>query len=262
VERIEELTMSLFELTGKKAFVTGASRGIGQAIAVAFAEAGADVALVARTADGLAETASAIAAVGREAVVIAADVTSKEQVDAAVATAIDRLGYVDIVVNNAGGSNFMVDFRELRLAGWDKLMQLNLTSAVYVCHAFAGHLLDRGQGSVINVASVAGVASAPLIAPYGAAKAGLISLSKSLAVEWAVSGVRVNALCPGWTATALNSNLWDDPTAGPATIANVPMQRWGRAEEMAGPAVFLASEASSYMTGQVLLIDGGQTAAA
>jgi NAD(P)-dependent dehydrogenase (short-subunit alcohol dehydrogenase family) len=254
--------MSLFELTGKKAFITGASRGIGQAIAVAFAEAGADVALVARSEDGLAETASDVAAVGRQAFVIPADVTSQEEVAGAVATAIDQLGYVDIVVNNAGGSNFMVGFKDLRLSGWDKIVQLNLNSAVYVCHAFAGHLLDRGQGSIINVASVAGVASAPLISPYGAAKAGLISLSKSLAVEWGGEGVRVNALCPGWTATALNRNLWEDPQAGPATIASVPMQRWGRAEEMAGPAVFLASDASSYMTGQVLVVDGGQTASA
>jgi NAD(P)-dependent dehydrogenase (short-subunit alcohol dehydrogenase family) len=169
---------------------------------------------------------------------------------------------VDVVVNNAGGSNFMVEFRDLRLSGWDKLMRLNLDSAVYVCHAFAGHLLDRGRGSVINVASVAGVAGSPLLVPYGAAKAGLISLTKSLAVEWGTAGVRVNALCPGWTATDLNRNLWQDPTAGPATIATVPMQRWGRAEEMAGPAVFLASEASSYMTGQVLIVDGGQTVSA
>ena len=254
--------MSLFELTGKKAFVTGASRGIGQVIAVAFAEAGADVAIVARSADGLAETASDIEAVGRKAVVIPADVTSEEEVGAAVGTAIDQLGYVDIVVNNAGGSNFMVEFRDLRLSGWDKLIQLNLTSAVYVCRAFAGHLLERGAGSVINVASVAGVASAPMIAPYGAAKAAVISLSKTLAVEWGGQGIRVNALCPGWTATELNRNLWGDPEAGPATIASVAMQRWARAEEMAGPAVFLASDASSYMTGQVLVVDGGQTASA
>ena len=254
--------MSLFDLTGKTAFVTGASRGIGRAIAVAFADAGADVALVARSADGLAETAEAIDAVGRKAFVIPADVTDYDVVADAVAEAIDKLGVVDIVVNNAGGSNFMVPFRELRLSGWDKLIQLNLSSAVYVCHAFAGHLLDRGQGSVINVASVAGVAASPLITPYGAAKAGLISLTKTLAVEWAAAGVRVNALCPGWTATELNRTLWEDPVAGPATIATTPTGRWASAEEMAGPAVFLATEASSYMTGQTLIIDGGQTVGA
>jgi 2-deoxy-D-gluconate 3-dehydrogenase len=257
---MEGPAVSLFDLTGRTAFVTGASRGIGRAIAVALAQAGADLALVARTAEGLADTADDVAAVGRKAIVIPADVTSQAEVTDAAAAAIDQLGRVDVVVNNAGGSNFMVPFRDLRLSGWDKLMTLNLTSAVYVCQAFAPHLLDRGSGSVINVASVAGVASAPLISPYGAAKAGLISLTKSLAVEWAVSGVRVNALCPGWTATDLNRNLWEDPVSGPATIATVPMKRWATAQEMAGPAVFLASDASSYLTGQTIVVDGGQTA--
>ena len=251
--------MSLFDLTGKTAFVTGASRGIGRAIAVALAQAGADVAIVARTAEGLADAADDITAAGRRAIVIPADVTDQAGVSDAVAMAIGELGHVDIVVNNAGGSNFMVSFRELRLSGWDKLMKLNLNSAVYVCHAFAGHLLDRKSGSVINVASVAGVAASPLISPYGAAKAGLVSLTRTLAVEWACDGVRVNALCPGWTATDLNRNLWEDPVAGPATIATVPMRRWATAEEMAGPAVFLASDASSYLTGQALVVDGGQT---
>jgi len=252
--------VSLFDLTGKTAFVTGASRGIGRAIAVAFAQAGADVAIVARTAEGLADTADDITAVGRKAIVIPADVTDQADVTRAVQAAIDQLGHVDIVVNNAGGSNFMVSFRDLRISGWDKLIRLNLSSAVYVCHAFASHLLDRGSGSVINVASVAGVASAPLISPYGSAKAALISLTKTLAVEWAADGVRVNALCPGWTATELNRNLWEDPVAGPGTIASVPMRRWAKATEMAGPAVFLASDASSYVTGQALVVDGGQTA--
>jgi NAD(P)-dependent dehydrogenase (short-subunit alcohol dehydrogenase family) len=250
----------LFDLTGKKAFVTGASRGIGQVIAVALAGAGADLALVARSEGGLADTAEQISALGRKAVVIPADVTEQEPVIAAVDQAIEALGGVDIVVNNAGGSSFMVPFLDLRLSGWDKLIRLNLNSAMYVCHAVGPHLVERGSGSVINVASVAGVAAAPFLSPYGAAKAGLISLTKSLAVEWAAQGVRVNALCPGWTATDLNRNLWEDETAGPATVASVPMRRWARPEEMSGAAVFLASEASSYMTGQVLILDGGQTA--
>jgi NAD(P)-dependent dehydrogenase (short-subunit alcohol dehydrogenase family) len=237
---VEGLTVPLFDLTGKKAFVTGASRGIGRVIAVALAGAGADVALVARSADGLAETADQVAAQGRKAFVIPADVTQQEEVNAAVAAAIEQLGHVDVVVNNAGGSNFLVPFLDIRLPGWDKLIRLNLDSAMYVCHAIGGHLVERGQGSVINVASVAGVAASPFLSPYGAAKAGLISLTKSLAVE-------------------LNRNLWGDETAGKATVARVPMQRWGQPEEMAGPAVFLASDASSYMTGQALIIDGGQT---
>lgn len=250
--------MSPFDLTGKNAFVTGASRGIGQAIAVALAEAGADLALVARNEEGLSQTAARITGTGRKAFVIPADVTQQDAVERAAAAAIGQLGHVDIVVNNAGGSNFAVPFLDLRLPGWDKLIRLNLTSAVYVCHAFGSHLAGRGQGSVINVASMAGLIASPLLAPYGAAKAGLISLTKTLAVEWAAHGVRVNALCPGWTATDLNRGLWEDEAASKSTLATVPMQRWGRAEEMAGPAVFLASDASSFMTGHALIVDGGQ----
>jgi NAD(P)-dependent dehydrogenase (short-subunit alcohol dehydrogenase family) len=255
------MSASLFDLTGRTAFVTGASRGIGQAAAVAMAAAGADLALVARTEEGLAETARAAEQHGRKAFVIPADVTSEEAVNGAVAEAMDRLGHIDIVMNNAGGSNFMVPFADLRVSGWDKIMRLNVNSAVYVCRAVAAHLLERGTGSVINVASVAGVSSSPLLAHYGAAKAALISLTKSLAVEWAPRGIRVNALCPGWTTTELNRNLWGDETSERATVATVPMQRWANVGEMAGPVLFLASDASSFMTGQTLVVDGGQTIA-
>jgi len=156
----------------------------------------------------------------------------------------------------------MVGFRDLRLSGWDKLIQLNLNSAVYVCHAFAGHLLDRGDGSIINVASVAGVASAPLISPYGAAKAALISLSKTLAVEWGGSGVRVNALCPGWTATELNRNLWEDPQAGPATIGKRANAALGPGGGDGRPGGLPGQQCVVLHDGQVLVVDGGQTAMA
>ncbi|MBG0828357.1 SDR family oxidoreductase [Planomonospora sp. ID67723] len=251
--------MQAFDLSGGKAFVTGASRGIGRAIAVAFAEAGADVALVSRSAESLAEVAKEVEAFGRRAVVIPCDLTDRDAAADAVRRAIEALGHLDVVVNNAGGSNFLVPFKDLRLSGWDKLMRLNLDSAVAVCHAVAPHLLERGSGSVINVASVA-AKGAPFLAPYAAAKAGLVALTKSLALEWAESGVRVNALCPGWTATDLNRNLWEDPASNQATVRTVPMRRWGTPEEMAHPALFLAGTASAYMTGQVLFVDGGVTA--
>ncbi len=254
--------MTMFDLTGKTALITGASRGIGQEVAVAMAAAGADVALLARSEEGLEATARAVSEQGRKAFVLPVDVTEQESVASAVSSAIEQLGHIDIVVNNAGGSNFMVPFADLRLPGWSKITRLNVDSVVYVLHAVAPHLLERGTGSVINVASVGGLGAAPLLSPYGAAKAGVISLTKSLAVEWAGQGVRVNALCPGWTATDLNRNLWENNADGGATIASVPMKRWARPDEMAGPAVFLASDASSYMTGQVLVIDGGQTATA
>ena len=254
--------MTAFDLTGKKAFVTGASRGIGRVIAVALAAAGADVAIAARSQDGLEQTAREVTAVGRKAFVFPLDVTRQEDVVAAVTEAIKMLGHLDIVFNNAGGSNFMVPFLDMRMSGWEKVLRLNLDSTVYVCQAVGPHLRERGSGSVINVASVAGLAAAPGLVPYGASKAAVVSLTRTLAVEWAPLGIRVNALCPGWTATDLNKNLWDGPDGGEATVANVPMRRWARPEEMAGPAVFLASDASSYMTGQVLVVDGGQLASA
>ena len=250
--------MTAFDLSGKKAFVTGASRGIGRIITVALAAAGADVAIAARSQDGLAQTAREVTDLGRKAFVFPLDVTRQEDVTAAVHEAIRLLGQLDIVVNNAGGTNFTVPFLDMRISGWEKVLRLNLDSTIYVCQAAGPHLRERGRGSVINVASVAGLSSAPGLIPYGASKAAVISVTKTLAVEWAGFGVRVNALCPGWTATDLNRNLWAGPDGGRATIANVPMGRWGRPEEMAGPAVFLASDASSYMTGQVLVVDGGQ----
>jgi NAD(P)-dependent dehydrogenase (short-subunit alcohol dehydrogenase family) len=256
---MEGLIVTTFDLTGKTAFVTGASRGIGRVIAAAFAAAGADVALVARTEDGLKETAREVTAHGREAVIIPADVTDEEAVNAAVGEAISRLGHLDIVVNNAGGNNFTVPVLDMRTSGFDKIIRLNVDSTLYVCRAAGRHMTERGTGSVINVASVAGLGAAPGMSHYGAAKAAVVSLTKSLAVEWATLGVRVNALCPGWTATDLNRFLWDDENASKAITADIPMGRWGRAEEMGGPAVFLASEAASFMTGQVLVVDGGQS---
>jgi len=252
--------LTAFDLTGRKAFVTGASRGIGRVIAVALAQAGADVAIAARGEEGLAATAAEIIGLGRKAFVLPLDVTRQDDVNAAVDEAIRLLGHLDIVVNNAGGSNFIVPFLDMRISGWEKILRLNLDSTIYVCQAAGEHLRSRGSGSVINVSSVAGLAAAPGLTPYGAAKAAVISITRTLAVEWGSSGVRVNALCPGWTATDLNRILWDTPDGGRATIAGVPLGRWAKAEEMAGPAVFLASDASSYMTGQTLIIDGGQLA--
>ena len=252
----------MFDLTGRTAFVTGASRGIGRVIAVALAQAGADVALAARNEEGLNQTAAQITALGRKAFVLPLDVTRQDDVNAAVNRAIELLGRIDVVLNNAGGSNFIVPFLDLRIAGWEKLLKLNLDSTIYVCQAVGGHMRERGTGSVINVASVAGLSAAPGLIGYGAAKAAVVSVTKTLAVEWAAHNVRVNALCPGWTATDLNRNLWDTPDGGAAIVSNVPLRRWARAEEMTGPAVFLASDASSYMTGQVLIVDGGQLASA
>ena len=254
------MTRTGIDLDGKKALVTGASRGIGRAIAVGFAEAGADVALLARAKDALDEVRAEIEQIGRRAVVLPCDVTDAGAVGDAVGGAIAGLGQVDVLVNNAGGTNFMVPFTEMRFSGWEKTMRMNAASAVHVCQALSGHMLERGTGSVINVASVAGLVGTPAGAHYAASKAALISLTKTLAVEWAAAGVRVNALCPGWTATELNRDLWADEETSAQLLAGVPMARWGDVREMVAPAVFLASDASSYVTGQTLVADGGQTA--
>jgi 2-deoxy-D-gluconate 3-dehydrogenase len=254
------MTYAAFDLAGRTALVTGASRGIGRSIALALADSGADVALNSRKADALEKVAQEVEERGRRAVVVAADVTERDSAQAMVAAAVAGLGQIDVVVNNAGGTAFMVPFTGLRFSGWEKVMRLNVESAVHVLQAVGPHLLERGSGSVINVASVAGLGGTPALSPYGASKAALISLTRSLALEWAHAGVRVNALCPGWTATELNRNLWEDEKASAGMVATIPMGRWGRADEMAGPAVFLASDASSFMTGQLVVVDGGQSA--
>lgn len=250
----------MIDLAGKTALVTGASRGIGRAIAVGYARAGADLVVSARTAEALAETVSEVEALGRKAFVVPADVTDRDAAQGMVRDAIAALGHLDVVVNNAGGTAFMAPLTELRFDGWTKVMRLNTESVVHVMQAVGPHLLDRGSGSVINVASVAALGGTPMLTPYGASKAAVVSLTKSAAIEWASRGVRVNALCPGWTATDLNRNLWENEATSAAMMAHVPMGRWGRAEEMVGAAVFLASDSASYVTGQTLVVDGGITA--
>jgi 2-deoxy-D-gluconate 3-dehydrogenase len=250
----------VIDLAGKTALITGASRGIGRAIAIAYAEAGADLAVSARSAEALGETVEAVEALGRKAFVVPADVTDRDAVRRMVEESTGALGHLDVVVNNAGGTAFMVPFTDVRLDGWAKVMRLNLDSIVHVMQAVGPHLLERGSGSVINVSSVAGLGGSPMVTPYGASKAAVVNLTKSVAIEWASRNVRVNALCPGWTATDLNRALWEDEETSKAMTSTIPMGRWGRAEEMAGAAVFLGSDSASYVTGQAIVVDGGITA--
>lgn len=252
--------MSSFRLEGRTAIVTGASRGIGRAIAAAYAEAGADVALVARDAEKLAETAALVEGHGRRAVVLPCDVTDLEAVQASVARAVSELGHVDVLVNNAGGNSFSMPLAGMRFSGWEKTMRLNLDSVVHVTQALLPHLLERRSGVVVNVSSVAGLRGAPMMSHYAAAKAALLSLTQSLALETAWAGIRVNALVPGWIETDLTDFLRASEEAEKGTLSRVPMARWGTAEEISAPAVFLASDASSFMTGQALVVDGGLSA--
>ncbi len=248
-----------FDLTGKRALVTGASRGIGRGIAVDYAKAGADVAILARNGELLAEVAEQIESFGRRAVVVTADILDADATRAAVSSAIAELGGLDILVNNAGGNSFSIPVAQMRMSGWEKTMRLNVDSIVHITQE-ALPALAEGGGSIINVSSVAGLRGAPTMAHYGASKAAVISLTQSLAIETAWMGVRVNALVPGWIETDLTDFLRASEDAERGTLSRVPMQRWGRVEEIAEPAVFLASSASSFMTGQVLVVDGGLSA--
>ena len=248
------------QLSGKRAIVTGASRGIGRAIAVEYARQGADVALLARNEEMLTEVAQEIEGLGRMAVVTVADVLDPAAVHAAAQSAIRELGGLDIVVNNAGGNSFSSPVVGMRFSGWEKTQKLNVDSTVHMLQAVGPTLLEQKSGSVINVASVAGMRGAPMMSHNGAAKAAIMSLTRSVAVEWAWAGVRVNTLLPGWIETDLTEFLRAAPDNGAGVLARVPMQRWGQVPEIAAGAVFLASDASSFMTGQELILDGGLSA--
>jgi len=247
-------------LSGRTAIVTGASRGIGRAIAVRFSEEGADVVLVSRTAATLGDVFEQITRAGGRALVIAVDVTEETAAERIVESTVSEFGGVDILVNNAGGNSFMSPLQSMRFSGWQKTMALNLDSTVRLIQASLPALIASGRGSIINVSSIAGLRGVPGMSHYSAAKAAVLSLTQTVAVEVAGQGVRVNALVPGWIETDLTDFLRADDGIEGAVLADVPMGRWGRSEEIAEGALFLASDASSFMTGQSLVLDGGLTA--
>jgi NAD(P)-dependent dehydrogenase (short-subunit alcohol dehydrogenase family) len=255
--RLRDMPSVGFSLEGRNAFVTGASRGIGRAIAVAFAEVGANVAVVSRSQDALQDTAREIEARGRRALGLAADVGDADAVRSAVERAGEAFGGLDVVVNNAGSAPFRSDVTETRIEGFEKYVRVNFLSAVYVLQAAAPRLFESGRGAVLNISSVGGLSAAPGVAYYGAAKAALINLTKTLAVEWAEHGVRVNALAPGWIETDMNTLLREDEASRERMLEGIAMRRFGEPEEVASAAVFLCSDAASYITGEVLVVDGG-----
>ena len=247
-------------LQGRRALVTGASRGIGRDIALYLARAGADVAIAARNEEALLALKDEIEALGRKCVVIAADVTQEGAAANIVHRTESGLGGIDILINNAGGNSFSVSLQEMKFSGWQKTMALNVDSIVLLIQAALPALIRSGNASIVNISSVAGLRGAPLLSHYGAAKAALISLTQSLAIEVATQGVRVNALVPGWIETDLTGFLRSEDAIEQGLLSQVPMGRWGRTEEIAEGALFLASDASSFMTGQVLVMDGGLSA--
>jgi NAD(P)-dependent dehydrogenase (short-subunit alcohol dehydrogenase family) len=248
------------ELDGKVALVTGGSKGIGRAVALAFADAGADVALAARGPEALEKAVREVEERGRRALGVPTDVADADQVDALVERTVGELGALDVLVNNAGAAPFFSPVESIRLDGFEKYFRVNFLSALICTRAAAPHLLKRGErASVINVASVAAFVASPGLAYYSTAKAALVNLTRTVAREWAGFGVRVNAIAPGWIETELNEGAREDPSFYDTIKATIPMGRWGRAEEVAAVARFLASDAASFMTGSVVVVDGGQT---
>jgi NAD(P)-dependent dehydrogenase (short-subunit alcohol dehydrogenase family) len=245
-------------LNGRIALVTGASRGIGAHIAQSFAACGADVIVTARSIEPLEDLAKHIRASGRTCTVVAADMLDESAPTAIIEAAVAAHGHIDVLVNNAGGNSFMSPVQTMRPAGWRKTLALNLDAVFALTQGAIPHMPTGG--SIINVASVAGLRGSPLMAHYGAAKAALISFTASLALEVASNGVRVNALVPGWIETDLTDFLRGDSATEAGVLSRVPMARWGTSAEIADGALFLASSASSFMTGQTLIMDGGLSA--
>lgn len=257
-------TQAPLPLEGCRALVTGASRGIGKATAETLAQAGCDLAVSARTARALEATAAAVESYGRKAAVITADLAEPGAAADLAERAASALGGLDILVHNAGTlplsedlSPVLVPFADSAQHHWETVVSVNLNASAALCRAAHPYLTESGRATVILMSSVAGLMGAPMMESYAATKAAQVSLARSLAVGWARQGIRVNALCPGWIRTGMTEFASDAAPLSDWLMAHVPMGRWGEPEEVAQAALFLASPASSFMTGHALVLDGG-----
>ena len=250
--------MKLFDLTGRTALVTGSSLGIGRALARGLAEAGATVVLNARDASRLEAAAAELRAEGAEVHALAFDVTDAAAVRAAIDD-FDARHPIDILVNNAGMQH-RSPLEEFDVEAFDRLMRTNVNSAFYVGQAVARHMIARGEGRIINIASVQTALARPGIAPYTASKGAIANLTKGMATDWAKYGLNCNAIAPGYFDTPLNAALVSDPAFSAWLEKRTPAGRWGRVEELVGACVFLSSAASTFVNGQTIFVDGGITA--
>jgi NAD(P)-dependent dehydrogenase (short-subunit alcohol dehydrogenase family) len=248
-----------FDLTNKVAIVTGSGRGIGKAIALALAEAGADIVVLARTAGDIEKTASEVRSLGRRALAIPTDVRISDQVLSLVEATLKEFGWIDILVNNAGAS-FFAPTLQLSEGGWDALLRENLKTPFLVSKAVAPAMVKQGKGSIINISSTEGERSAASCTAYAAAKAGVINLTRSLAVEWAPHHIRVNCISPGYVETPGTTEALQQFPSLTEKVLRIPLKRAGKYQDIVGAVVYLASDASSYVTGANIVIDGGLTA--
>jgi len=247
---------SLFDLTGKTAVVVGGTSGIGLAMAVGLAESGADVVATSRRAEQVEEAARAIESKGRRSLRIPSDVGDRASLEAVLAGTLKEFGKVVILINSAGKIK-----REPTLTvseeTWNDIMDTNVTGTLRACQIFGKHMLERGYGRIINIASLNSFVSLKEVTAYAASKAAVAALTKSLAVEWSARGVTVNGIAPGVFRTALNQKLLDESERGKELLMRTPMGRFGKTEELVGSAIYLASDASTFVTGEILVVDGG-----
>ncbi len=245
-----------FDISGKVALVTGAGRGLGEAIALGLAQAGADVAVIDLDIKAAQVVAAKIENSGRKALAVEANVCDADNVKRMVNVVLEEFGTIDILVNNAGiqRRNSCVDMSE---KDWDAVIEVNLKGAFLCCKEVGKIMVANRKGKVINITSLLGTVAQPNRGPYAASKGALVQLTKVLALEWAPLGINVNGLGPGYFLTELNQKLMDDKEAFDELTSRIPMGKWGTLDDIVGPAVFLASEASDYMNGHILYVDGG-----
>lgn len=250
------MTQNLFDLHGKVAIVTGTSRGLGQYFGRALATAGADLVITSRDPGRLAPFKAEIEALGRKALPLSLDVRSQDSIRQMAAAAIEHYGKIDILVNNAG-CNVRKPALEVTWDDWNLVLETNLRGTFFVSQAIASHMISRKYGRIINIGSVTCVAGYAGLGPYGASRGGVKQLTMSLADDWGVHGITVNCLAPGWFKTAQNAVMYEDREWVDYLCDRIPLKRPGRPADLDGAVVFLASDASEYVTGQTLLVDGG-----